>query len=89
VHGVPLGTGQLADVVGGKRERVAIPLGGEGLAVRRKSAANAVWIRNEEGRAKTVAEVAKGIVVGVQHLFAPASPGVVSTCTSPLPGSWP
>ena len=61
--------GSLADVVGRQREGVAFPLGGQGLAVGRELAANAVGIGNQESRAEPVAEIAVGVVVHVEHLF--------------------
>ena len=69
VHGVALGGGQLADVVGGESNGVAVPLCGEGFAVCRELAANPVGVRNEEGRAEPVTEVAMGVIVDVEHLF--------------------
>ena len=69
VHGVALGAGQLADVVGRQRDGVALPLRGQRLAVRRELAANPVRIRHQERRAQPVAQIAVGIVVHVQHLL--------------------
>ena len=69
VHGVALGAGQLADVVGRQGDGVALPLGGQRLAVGRELAANAVGIGNQKGRAQPVAEVAVGVVVVVEHLL--------------------
>jgi hypothetical protein len=48
VHGVLLGSGQLANVVGRQRDGVALPLGGEGLAVGGELAANPIGIGHEE-----------------------------------------
>ena len=86
VHGVALGAGQLADVVGGQRDGVALPLGGEGLAVGGELAANAVGIGNEERRAQPIAEIAVGVVVLVEHLLGACESGEASTSTFPLPG---
>ena len=69
VHGVALGAGQFADVVGRQGDGVALPLGGEGLAVGGELAANAVGIGNQEGRAEAVAEIAVGVIVHVEHFF--------------------
>jgi hypothetical protein len=54
VHGVALGSGLFADVVRGQGDGVALPLGGQGLAVGRELAANAVGIGKEEGRAEAI-----------------------------------
>ncbi len=87
VHGVALGAGKFADIVGGQSDGVALPLGGEGLAVGGELAANAVGIGNEEGRAEAVAEIAVGIVL-LRRAFSSASArsGEASTSTLPLPG---
>src|ERR1035441_10130688 len=64
MHGVPLCSGQLTDVVGGQGKRVAIPVRTERLTIRRELTANSVRVRNQEGRAETVAQVAKCIEIG-------------------------
>ena len=69
MHGVALGARQAADVVGRQRDGVALPLGGQRLAVGRELAANAVGVGNQEGRAQPVAQVAVGVVVHVEHLL--------------------
>jgi hypothetical protein len=46
-----------------------LPLGGQGLAVGRELAANAVGIRNQKGRSQPVAEVAEVVIVHVEHFF--------------------
>ena len=48
MHGVLFGTGQLADIVRRQRDGVALPLGGESLAIRGKLAANAVRVGNKK-----------------------------------------
>ncbi len=69
VHGVALGGGQVADVVGRQGERVALPLGGQRLAVGRELAANPVGVGNQEGRAQPVTEIAVVVIVHVEHLL--------------------
>ena len=54
MHGMALGGGQLANVVGGKSDGVVLPLRGQSLAIRRQFAANAVGIRRQEGSAEPV-----------------------------------
>ena len=48
---------------------MALPRGGQGLAVRRELAANPVRIGSQEGRAQPVAEIAEVVIVHVQHLL--------------------
>jgi hypothetical protein len=69
VHGVPLGSGQLADVVGRQRNVVPLPSRRQRLAVCGKRAANPVRIWHQERRTEPVAQIAKGIVVHVQHFL--------------------
>jgi hypothetical protein len=70
VHGVALGRGQFADVVGRQSDGVALPLRGQGLAVGGKLAANPVRVRRQEGRAQAVAKIADSVViVHVEHLL--------------------
>ena len=48
VHRMPLSRGQLADVVRGQRERVAVPLRSQRLAVGTELAANPIRVGNQE-----------------------------------------
>jgi hypothetical protein len=63
-----------------------VPLRGQRLAVGRELAANAVGVGNQEGRAEAVAQVAKVVVVHVEHLFGAGQIGRARTSTLPLPG---
>jgi hypothetical protein len=58
VHGVALGPGLGSDIVCRERNGVALPFGGKSLAVRRKLAANAVGVGEEECRAHAIRQVA-------------------------------
>jgi len=69
VHGMALGRGQLADVVGRQRKHVALPIRDQCLAVRRQFAANPVRIGRKEGRAQPVTQISELVIVNVEHLL--------------------
>ena len=69
VHGMTLCTGILADIVCRQGDGVALPLCGEGLAVGRELAANAIGIGHEERRAEPVGKIPIGVVFIVEHFL--------------------
>ena len=69
MHGVALGGGFPADVVGRQGDRVALPLCSQGLAVGGELAANPVGVGSQEGRAQPVAEIAEAVIVHIEHLL--------------------
>jgi len=69
VHGMALSGGKSADVIGREGEGMALPLGGEGLAVGGELAADPVRVGDQERRTEPVAEVAIGVVVLIEHFL--------------------
>src|ERR1700722_17797704 len=69
VDGVNFGAVFVAFEVGGQGQSLAMPFGGEGLAIRRKLAADAVGVRHEKGPAAGEAEIADAVVTAALELI--------------------